>query len=101
VTGTEFVDTSGAVVGAGSGTGDGTYYYGVTSEDDDGDESAQSLGISPASLASSASSVVGCFIDTVSRSMPKQWIWLLVLISIGIAIGVRCRVSGVRRKGLG
>jgi len=59
VTGTEFVDTSGAVVGAGSGTGGGTYYYGVTSEDDDGDESAQSLGISPATMASSGGGGLG------------------------------------------
>jgi hypothetical protein len=89
ITGTEFVDTSGGV-GIDSGTGGGSYYYGVTSEDDDGDESAQSLGISPASVASSASSAAAaCFIDTVSHSVSKQWIWLLVLLGIGVAIGCR------------
>ena len=48
------------------------YYYGVTSEDDDGDESAQTLGISPASLASSSGSGGsgggggGCFIGSAA-----------------------------------
>ncbi len=53
VTGTEFVDTEGAV-GIDEGGGAGGSYYGVTAVDSFGDESAQSLGISPASVASSA-----------------------------------------------
>jgi fibronectin type 3 domain-containing protein len=89
VTGTEFIDTSGAVVGAGSGSGGGTYYYAVTSEDNDGDESAQSLGISPAAIASSASSAAGCFIDTVNLSIPNQGLWLVVLLTVGLALCYR------------
>ena len=56
VTGTEFVDTFGKA-GAGSGGGGG-YYYGVTSEDSDGDQSAQSLGISPSSIVSADGSAL-------------------------------------------
>ena len=96
VTGTQFIDTGGAMVVAGSGAGGGSAYYAVSSEDSDGDESAQSLGISPASLASSSGSDGGgggggCFIDTVSQSVSKQWILLLVLFIIGAAIGCRPR----------
>jgi hypothetical protein len=99
VTGTQFIDTGGAMVVAGSGAGGGSAYYAVSSEDSDGDESAQSLGISPASLASSSGSDGGgggggCFIDTVSQSVSKQWILLLVLFIIGAAIGCRPRQQG-------
>jgi hypothetical protein len=89
VTDTVFMDTGGAV-GAGSGAGAGSGYYAVSSQDADGDESAQSLGISPASLASSSGSSGGggggCFIDTVSLSMSKQGLWLVVLLIIAVAI---------------
>ena len=93
VTGTEFIDTGGTVVGAGS-AGGGSTYYAVSSQDADGDESAQSLGISPAALASSSGSGGGgggggCFIDTVSQSMPKKGLWLVVLLIIGAAISRR------------
>jgi hypothetical protein len=102
VTGTEFVDTSGAVVGAGSGSGAGSSYYAVSSEDDDGDESAQSLGISPAAQVSSSGSGGGggggCFIDTVSQSMSKQGLWFVVLLGIGVAFGTRRTAQGARRK---
>jgi hypothetical protein len=90
VTGTQFIDTSGTVVGAGSAKGGGSTYYAVISEDSDGDESAQNLGISPASLASSSGSGGGgCFIDTVSQSIPKQRFWFVVLLGIGVAISCR------------
>jgi hypothetical protein len=89
VTDTVFVDTGG-VVGAGLGAAAGSSYYAVSSQDSDGDESAQSLGISPASIASSSGSGGGggggCFIDTVSQSVSKQWMLLLVLLIIGAAI---------------
>jgi hypothetical protein len=89
VTDTVFVD-SGGVVGAGSGAAAGSSYYAVSSEDIDGDESAQSLGISPASIASSSGSGGGggggCFIDTVSHSFSKQGLWLVVLFIIAVAI---------------
>jgi hypothetical protein len=94
VTGTEFIDTSGTVVGAGSGSGGGSSYYAVSSEDIDGDESAQSLGVSPASIVSSGSGGGGCFIDTVSQSMSKQGLWLVVLLTIGLVL---CkRVQGLK-----
>jgi hypothetical protein len=95
VTGTEFIDTGG-VVGADSGSGGGSGYYAVSSQDSDGDESAQSLGISPASLASSSGSGGGggCFIDTVSQSISKQGFWLVVLLAIGVAFGIRRRAQG-------
>ena len=90
ITGTEFIDTGGTVVGAAYAAGGGSTYYAVSSQDSDGDESAQSLGISPAALLSSAGSGGGggggCFIDTVGHSVSKQWFWLLVLIIIAIAV---------------
>jgi hypothetical protein len=97
VTGTEFVDTEGAV-GINEGSGAGGSYYGVTAVDSFGDESAQSLGISPASLASAAGGAAGgCFIDTVAQPVSKQGIWLLVILAIGVAINCRRQVSGIRR----
>jgi hypothetical protein len=100
VTGTEFVDTDGSV-GIAEGGGSGGSYYGVTAVDSFGDESAQSLGISPASVASAAGSAAGgaaggCFIDTVSHSLARQWIWLLVLLGIAVAIAVRRKAHGVQ-----
>jgi len=93
ITGTEFIDTDGTVVGAGSGSGGASAYYAVSSQDSDGDESAQSLGISPAAIASSASSAAGCFIDTVSHSISKQGLWFVVLLGIGVAICCRRRAK--------
>jgi len=118
ITDTRFLDTTGGGVGADAGEGGGTYYYGVTSQDSDGDESAQSLGISPATLSSSSSGGGsgggGCFISAVSQSIPQTALWFLVLLIIGIAVcktrvqgskvqglGVRCRVSGVRQIDFG
>ena len=103
VTGTEFIVTNGVVVVAGSGAGGASTYYAVSSEDSDGDESAQSLGISPASLASSSGSGGGgggggCFIDTVSQSMSKQGLWLVVLLIIGVAISCWCRSKRIRTE---
>jgi hypothetical protein len=97
ITGTEFIDTTGGEVGADAGGSGGTYYYGVTSEDNDGDESAQSLGVSPATILSSGGGGGGgCFIESVSQLIPQPALWFLVLLSIGIAICSRCRVSGKR-----
>jgi len=108
VTGTEFIDTGGAVVGAESATGTGSAYYAVSSEDDDGDESAQSLGISPAAMGSSSGSGGGggsgggCFIDTVSQSMSGQGLWLVVLLTVGLALCKRVQRFRVQRfKGSG
>jgi hypothetical protein len=62
ITTTQFIDSSGAL-SISSGSGGGSTYYAVTSEDGDGDESVQSLGISPAAIASAATGpVAACFI---------------------------------------
>jgi hypothetical protein len=96
VTGTEFIDTGG-VAGAGTGAGAGGGYYAVSSQDSDGDESAQSLGISPASLMSSSGSGGsgggGCFIDTVSQSISKQVLWLVLLLGIAVAVFKKIRTE--------
>jgi hypothetical protein len=102
VTGSEFVDTEGAVGINEGGGGSGGSYYGVTAVDSIGDESAQSLGVSPASVASAAESAApaACFIGSVSQSMPKQGIWVVVLLGIAVAVkaGVRRQASGGRHK---
>lgn len=98
VTGTGFVDIS-AEVGADAGGG-GTYYYGVTSEDVDADESVQSLGVSPATLGgSSGSGGGGCFIGLVASYyswnenynfaiiMGITCIGLLTLLGLGLFFG--------------
>jgi hypothetical protein len=93
VTGTEFVDTEGAV-GIDEGGGTGGSYYGVTAVDSFGDESAQSLGISPASVASAAGSAAGgCFINTAGQAVSKQVLWLVVLLGIAVAV---FKKSGLR-----
>jgi hypothetical protein len=114
ITETEFLDTDPGGVSASSsgGSGGGTFYYGVTSVDDGGDESAQTLGSSPAAVIESAAGAAGCFIGAASESVPKHAVWLVVGLTIGIAVcyrlqalgirrkvpGVRCQVSGVRKQ---
>ena len=51
ITDTEYLDTDPAGISAqdSGGSGTGSYFYGVTSVDSSGDESAQSLAISPPS----------------------------------------------------
>jgi hypothetical protein len=94
VNGTEFVDTEGAVGIEESGETAGSYYA-VTAVDSDGAESAQSLGISPATLSSSsggsggAAAAAACFVDTVGRPVTKSWIWAVVLLSIAITVTIR------------
>jgi hypothetical protein len=104
VTDTAFIDT-GVVVGAGSGAAAGSFYYAVSSEDIDGDESAQSLGISPASLSSSSGSGGGggggCFIDTVSQSISKQGFWFVLLLGIGMTISCWRRANRFRNGDCG
>ena len=86
VTGTEFVDTEGAVGIAEGGSGSSGSYYGVTAVDSFGDESAQTLGISPASVASTAGAAAGCFINTVSGSIPAGMFWILAVFTITVFI---------------
>jgi hypothetical protein len=86
VTGTEFVDTEGAVGINEGGGGSGGSYYGVTAVDSIGDESAQSLGISPASIASATESAApaACFVNTVSGSIPAGLFWILAIFTIAV-----------------
>jgi hypothetical protein len=99
VTETGYVDSAGTAGADAAEGGTGSTYYAVASIDSFGDESAHSLGVSPATLSSAASSSGGgggaaCFVGTVSRSMSKQFFWFFVLIGIAITIGCKCRVSG-------
>jgi hypothetical protein len=101
ITETEFLDTDpGGVMASGSGgSGGGIFYYGVTSVDDSGDESAQTLGASPAILGASSGGGGGgggCFISTVSKSASYRITWVLVTLTITSVIA-----SGVRRRALG
>jgi hypothetical protein len=102
VSGTEFVDTEGAV-GIAEGGGSGGSYYGVTAVDSDGDESVQTLGISPASAAASAGSGGGggggCFINTVGQPVSKQGFWLVVpLLIFGLALYRKIQSSEVQQE---
>jgi hypothetical protein len=65
-------------------------YYAVSAVDSDGAESAQSLGISPASIASAGEEVaaVACFVNTVGKSMsiPGALVWVLVIFTIAVVV---------------
>jgi hypothetical protein len=100
ITETEFLDTDPGGVSASSsgGSGGGTFYYGVTSVDDGGDESAQTLGSSPAAVIESAAGAAGCFIGAASESVPKHAFWLVVGLTIWIAVCYRLQALGIRRK---
>ncbi len=87
VTGTEFVDTDGAVGIDSGGGGSSGSYYGVTAVDSFGDESAQSLGISPASVASAAEApVAACFVGTVTGSIPAGLFWILAIFTSAVIV---------------
>jgi hypothetical protein len=92
ITETEFLDTGSSGVGASSvsGASADTAYYGVTTVDDSGDESVQTLGSSPAAIiesaASSAAGAAGCFISVTARSASRIDLRLLVLVFIGLII---------------
>jgi uncharacterized membrane protein len=73
----------------------------VTSVDSAGDESAQSLGISPAALSAAISSGggaggAGCFVNSVAIAGSYQALWVLVILTITMVI-----VAGIRRKASG
>jgi hypothetical protein len=102
ITETEFLDTDPEGISAAGleGGSAGTAYYGVTSVDAGGDESAQTLGSSPAAIISSAGAGAGggggCFVQSVSQSIAQPWVWLFMILTIGIAIGYRQKVQGAR-----
>jgi hypothetical protein len=102
VNGTEFFDTEGGV-GIEAAEGDGGSYYAVSAVDSDGAESAQSLGISPATITSAteAATPVACFVDTVGQPVSGQALWFVVMLSIAVAavVSIRRRASLLRLKG--
>jgi hypothetical protein len=100
VTATEYVDSTGAVGSNEAGGGSGSYYA-VSSVDSAGDESAQSLGISPSALASAiggGGAGGGCFVDTVAQPVSGQgFLWVLLAI-IGMAVTVRRKANRFQRE---
>jgi hypothetical protein len=94
ITATEFVDTDPGGVSASNagGSGGGANYYGITSVDGSGDESAQTLGNSPAATGSSSGGGSGgggaggggCFISVSAQSNSGQGLWILALIMISL-----------------
>jgi hypothetical protein len=92
ITETEFLDADPDGVSAGgvSGASGGASYYGVTAVDDSGDESAQTLGSSPAAMiesaAGSAAGAAGCFISVAAPSNSRIDLWVLMLAFIGLTI---------------
>ena len=87
ITTTEYVDTDS--VSASDGGGAPTYYYTITSEDDNGDESAQTLPISPAAIESAAGEVVACFIGTATQSNSRLGLWMLGILTCVVVIAQR------------
>ena len=50
-----------------------------------------------------ADSAVSCFVNTLNQSIPKQWIWLLVLLTlaVGITFGAGLKAHSARRLASG
>jgi hypothetical protein len=101
ITTTEFLDTDPGGVGAsvaGASSG-GNSYYGITSVDDSGDESAQTLGSSPAVIGSSSGGGGGggggCFINVTAPSNSGQGLWIvaLIMISLAITLCIKARIT--------
>ena len=93
---TEFVDTAGSVGIDADEDGSSSSYYAVTSVDSAGDESAQSLGISPATLSSAAGSGGGgaaCYVNSVAAAGSYRVIWVLLIITITLVVA-----TGIRRS---
>jgi hypothetical protein len=107
ITETEFLDADpGGLSALDSNTGGGSgYYYGVTSVDDSGDESAQTLGSSPAAIGALAGDGGGgggggCFINTASPSQSLQgiWIWVAVVVSLIVFFCIKALRDTPRTK---
>ncbi len=101
ITATEYLDTDVGVSSAGGGTvsasSGSTFYYGITSVDSGGDESAQTLGASPPTIGSSSAAVEApaCFIGATAQATIRQGLWILALASIlTIIFGIKaCRAA--------
>jgi hypothetical protein len=95
ITATEYVDVGG--VGASETGGEPTYYYAITSVDDGGDESAQTLPVSPAELGASGSTALPCFIGATAQSNSCQGLWMLATIAFVVLLIYWRQASGARR----
>jgi hypothetical protein len=84
-------------VGADSGGGSG-YYYSVSSEDGDGDESVRSLGVRPASAGGSSGLPVACFIGAVAQAIPQKGLWMLAVLTLTVVVAHWRTAQGTRRK---
>ena len=86
VTATEYVDTSDIGINAAASSS----YYAVSSVDSAGDESAISLGISPATVPAAVTGGGagggGCFVGTVSGSIPAGLFWILAIFTFAVII---------------
>jgi hypothetical protein len=105
VSGTEFVDTQGTVGIEEAAEGSGSYYA-VSSVDSEGAESAQSLGISPAAIASAtgdaaAAAPVACFVGTVTGSTPTGLFWILTIFTIAVVFAHWCTAKRHSAWGIG
>ena len=80
------------------------YYYAVTSVDDDGDESAKSISITPAGSSSSSDKpalTTACFVNTVSANSDYQQAILIFLLVMSILPGIvwiLCHVASRRKQ---
>jgi len=105
ITETEFLDPDpeGTSVASSSGISSAsTFYYGVAAVDDSGDESARTLGSSPAAIGFSSGAGAGggggCFISTITRSQPLQgiWIWVIVFASLMVFFCIKARKAALK-----
>jgi len=82
VTAAEYVDSPEGVGIEAAGS-----YYAVSSVDSAGDESAISLGISPATVPAAVTgggAGGGCFVGTVNGSIPAGLFWILAIFTIAV-----------------
>jgi CheY-like chemotaxis protein len=91
ITGTQYLDTGSAGVSAQSTAGSAAagYYYGVTAVDSSGDESAQTLGISPPApqLKSDWGPISGCFITTTTPAAQFKITFKALVVIVSIILG--------------
>jgi CheY-like chemotaxis protein len=94
ITDTQYLDTGSVSISAQSFAGSAatSYFYGVTSVDSSGDESAQTLGASPALIGSSSggggggSGGAGCFISTTTPPLAFNINFKTLIIIVSIII---------------
>jgi CheY-like chemotaxis protein len=91
ITATQYLDSGSAGVSAQStaGSSAANYYYGVTSVDSSGDESAQTLGVSPPAPESKSDYVIipGCFITTATPAAEFKITFKALVVIVSIILG--------------